>query len=395
MKRLNDLEVAGKRVFLRVDFNVPLKDGQITDDTRIRAALPTIEYLREHGAKVIVASHLGRPDGVRNDHLSLRPIAERLAELLHAEVQFADNCVGPEVEGKAERLQPGQVLLLENLRFHPEEEQNDPQFAAALARSADVYVDDAFGAAHRAHASVEGIAHLLPSAAGLLMEAEVSALSEVLRNPQHPFVAIIGGAKISSKIGAIENLLNRVDALIIGGGMANTFLQAKGYRVGDSLVEPEQLETARSVWKRAGQVGWGRVLLPVDVVITEDVKKPTETRVVASDKVPDGWIIADIGPQSVRAYSQPIGEGKTILWNGPMGIFEVPAFSHGTKAIAELVADSGARSIVGGGDSVAALEQMGLTNKIGHVSTGGGASLEFLEGHELPGIKVLEESSSE
>ena len=387
LRTLRDLDVEGKRVFVRVDFNVPLDKttGQTTDDTRIRAAVPTIEHLRSRKAKIIVASHLGRPKGQRVESLSLAPVATRLSEILGSPVKFVAESVGPEVEEQASSLEPGDVLLLENLRFHPEEEGNDPEFAAALSRLADVYVNDAFGTAHRAHASTEGMAHLLPSAAGLLMEREITALSGLLDNPEHPFTAIIGGAKISSKIGVIENLLPKVDALIIGGGMANTFLRAEGYKTGNSLVEEDQVETARQLMSGPGM---GNILLPSDVVITNDIAGG-ETRTVGADEVPDGWSIVDIGPNAIAEFGRKVDASKTILWNGPMGIFEVPAFAAGTLEIAKRAAESSGQTIVGGGDSVAAIEQMGLAEKMSHVSTGGGASLEFLEGIDLPGITVL------
>ena len=388
IRTLADLNVEGKRVFVRVDFNVPLdkSSGAITDDTRIRAALPTINYLIERHAIVILASHLGRPKGVYNEKLSLDPVAARLSELLEQHVVLAPDCIGPGVEARVRQLQPGEVMLLENLRFHTEEEKNDPVFAAELAKLADVYVNDAFGAAHRAHASTEGITHFLPSAAGLLMTREVTALSRVLEAPARPFTAIIGGAKISTKIGVLEHLLDKVDAMIIGGGMANTFFAAQGHDVGKSLIEADQVDTARILLAGAGQ---GKILLPQDVVITKDATQPGPTEVVAVDAVPDDSAIVDIGPSSIERFGRQIDESKTILWNGPMGIFEIPAFANGTLEIAKRLAASSGDTIVGGGDSVAAIEQMGLADKMTHVSTGGGASLEFLEGIELPGIKAL------
>ena len=387
LRTLRDLDLDGKRVFVRVDFNVPLSKttGAITDDTRIRAAIPTIDYLRGQRARVILASHLGRPKGQRVESMSLAPVAERLSELLDAPVRFAPDCIGPEVYAMVEELGPGDVLLLENLRFHPEEETNDQGFARKLAALADAYVNDAFGTAHRAHASTEGIARLLPSAAGLLMEKEIAALSGVLDAPRHPFTAIIGGAKISTKIGVLEHLLPKVDALIIGGGMANTFFAAKGYEIGTSLVERDQVSTAE---KLLAGPGGPKLLLPTDVVVTQDVSGG-ETRAVPAGSVPEGWAIVDIGPESIEEFGRQIDLSHTVLWNGPMGIFEVPAFAAGTLAIAQCLADSEAETIVGGGDSVAAIEQMGLAEKMSHVSTGGGASLEFLEGVDLPGIQVL------
>ena len=390
LRALTDLDVEDKRVLVRVDFNVPLNaEGGITDDTRIRAALPTIRYLIDHQAKVILASHLGRPKGKVSEKYSLAPVAARLTELLDARVTLAPDCVGPEVELLDAQLQPGNVLLLENLRFHPEEEANDPEFSRRLAQLADVYVNDAFGTAHRAHASTEGVAHLLPSVAGFLMKKEVDALGNVLQNPAHPFTAIIGGAKISSKIGVLENLLDRVDALIIGGGMANTFFAAQGLPIGDSLVESDQIAVASALIKRVEETPDKKLLLPVDVVIADSVTESANTRVVPVDSVPDGWAIVDVGPKSIQQFAAQIAASKTILWNGPMGVFEIAPFSSGTMAVAQALAESSAQTIVGGGDSVAAIDQMGLEDKMTHVSTGGGASLEFLEGRDLPGIAVL------
>lgn len=388
LRRLGDLNVDGKRVFVRVDFNVPLDKatGAITDDTRIRAALPTIQYLTDRHAVVILASHLGRPKGERNEGLSLAPVARRLSELLDRRVNLMPDSIGPEVEARIAQLHPGDVALLENLRFHPEEERNDPGFASKLAALAEVYVDDAFGAAHRAHASTEGIAHLLPGAAGLLMEREIEALSRVLENPGHPFTAIIGGAKISTKIGVLQNLLDKVDALIVGGGMANTFFAAQGRGVGGSLLEPDQIETARGLLAGPNRE---KIHLPIDVVIARDATTAGDTKVVAVDAVPEGWAIVNVGPESLEAFGRQIDSSKTVLWNGPMGIFEIPAYAAGTLAVARRLAASRADTIVGGGDSVAAIEQMGLADRMSHVSTGGGASLEFLEGIELPGIKAL------
>jgi phosphoglycerate kinase len=390
LRALTDLDVEDKRVLVRVDFNVPLNaEGGITDDTRIRAALPTIRYLIDHHAKVILASHLGRPKGKVSEKYSLAPVAARLTELLNARVTLAPDCVGPQVEFLDAQLQPGNVLLLENLRFHPEEEANDPEFSRRLAQLADVYVNDAFGTAHRAHASTEGVAHLLPSVAGFLMKKEVDALGGVLQNPAHPFTAIIGGAKISSKIGVLENLLDRVDALIIGGGMANTFFAAQGLSIGDSLVESDQISVASALIKRVDETPHKKLLLPVDVVIADSVTESANTRVVPVNSVPDGWAIVDVGPKSIQQFAAQIAGSKTILWNGPMGVFEIASFSSGTMAVAQALAESSAQTIVGGGDSVAAIDQMGLEDKMTHVSTGGGASLEFLEGRDLPGIAVL------
>ncbi|WP_376788642.1 phosphoglycerate kinase [Thermoflexus sp.] len=381
---VRDVDVRGRRVLVRVDFNVPIAEGRVTDDTRIRATLPTLQYLLDQGAALIVMSHLGRPKKP-DPTFSLKPVAERLSELLARPVQMAPDCVGPEVEAMATALQPGQVLMLENLRFHPEEEKNDPEFARQLARLGDLCVNDAFGAAHRAHASVEAIARFIPVVAGFLMEKEIRYLSQALTNPKRPFVAILGGAKISDKIGVIESFLARADRVLIGGGMANTFLKAQGYEVGDSLVEEEALETARQLLARGGDRLW----LPVDVVIADAFAPDAQARVVPIDQVPAGWRILDIGPQTVARYTEEIRRAAFIVWNGPLGVFEFPRFAEGTFAIARAIADSGAMSIVGGGDSVAAVHAAGVADRITHISTGGGASLEFLEGRTLPGIAVL------
>ncbi len=386
---VRDVEVRGRRVLVRVDFNVPIAEGKVTDDTRIRAALPTLQYLLDQGAALIVMSHLGRPKKP-DPSFSLRPVAERLSELLGRPVQMAPDCVGPEVEAMAAALPPGQVLMLENLRFHPEEERNDLEFARQLARLGDLCVNDAFGAAHRAHASVEAIARFIPVVAGFLMEKEIRYLSQALTHPARPFVALLGGAKISDKIGVIESLLARADRVLIGGGMANTFLKAQGYAVGDSLVEDEALETAR----RLLQQGEDRLWLPVDGVIADAFAPDAQARVVPVDQVPPGWRILDIGPQTVARYTEEIRRAAFIVWNGPMGVFEFPRFAEGTFAIARAVAESGATSIVGGGDSVAAVHAAGVADRITHISTGGGASLEFLEGRTLPGIAALADRPS-
>jgi len=371
-KTLQDVDLDGKRVFVRVDFNVPLDNGRITDDTRIRETLPTIRYLLDHGAAVILASHLGRPKGKPVDSMRLAPVAERLSQLLSRPVAMAPDCVGPEVERMAQGLQPGQVLLLENLRFHPEEEANDPDFARQLASLADVYVNDAFGSAHRAHASTAGIARYLPAVSGFLMGRELEALGGVLNNPRRPLAALIGGAKISSKIGVLQHLLDVADEFLIGGGMANTLLKAEGKEVGASLVEEDKVDVARSFLAAAGERGRS-VYLPSDVV-------------------PAGWMIADIGPASVEEFSKVLQGAGTVVWNGPMGVFEVPQFAAGTRALATALADSSAETIVGGGDSVAAVEQAGVADRMAHISTGGGASLEFLEGRELPGVAALDDA---
>jgi phosphoglycerate kinase len=386
-KTITDIDVNGKKVFVRVDFNVPLKDGQVSDDTRIRAAIPTIEYLLQHGAAVILASHLGRPKGGPDPKYSLRPVVGRLSELLGLPVEFADDCVGPVAEKAAAALKPGQVLLLENTRFHPEEEKNDLELARQMASLADLYVNDAFGSAHRAHSSTEGITHYLPGVAGFLMEKEIRYLGQAIADPKRPFVAILGGAKISDKIGVIKNLLTKADTILIGGGMANTFFKAQGYPIGDSLVENEALDTARELL--AG--GKTKLRLPVDIIIADKFDAEAESKVIEMGPVPDGWRILDIGPQTVAAYAKVIQGAGTVVWNGPMGVFEFPKFAQGTYGIAKAVADSQATSIIGGGESVAAIQQSGLASKITHISTGGGASLEMLEGIELPGVAALQD----
>jgi phosphoglycerate kinase len=385
---IRDTDWSGKRALVRVDFNVPLEDGHISDDTRIRAAVPTIKYLLDHGAAVILMSHLGRPKNKVVDSLRLAPTAVRLGELLGLPVQTVPVTTGPEAEAAARALKPGQVLMLENTRFDAREEANDPSMAEELSRLGDVYVNDAFGAAHRAHASTEGVAHKLPAVSGLLMERELQALGGALENPAHPFVTIIGGAKISDKIGVIENLLGKVDALLIGGGMANTFLLAQGKRMGDSLVEADSVETARTLLEQAGKRDV-RLLLPSDAVIADAFSADAQTRVVSVDAVPDGWRVLDIGPETRAAYAREVSRAKTVIWNGPMGVFELEPFAAGTRAVAQALADSDGMTIIGGGDSVAAVEQMGLADKIKHISTGGGASLELLEGRVLPGVAAL------
>ncbi len=386
-KTVRDIDIRGKRVLVRVDFNVPLKDGQVGDDTRIRAALPTIRYLLEGGAAVVLMSHLGRPKGV-DEKLRLAPVGARLGELLGRPVLALRGCIGPEVEEAVLATPPGHVVLLENLRFHPEEEKNDPTFAQQLARLGEVYVNDAFGTAHRAHASTEGVAHYLPAVAGFLMEQELDALGRALQDPARPFVAILGGAKISDKIGVIRKLLGTADALLIGGGMANTFLKAQGYAVGDSLVEEEAVTTAKEILAQVCDCGQD-FFLPVDVVVADRFDAAAAHKRVPVDQVPEGWRILDIGPRTVDMFRDALRGAKLVLWNGPMGVFEFPTFAAGTKAVAQAVADSGAYSVVGGGDSVAALQQLGVADKIGHLSTGGGASLEFLEGKLLPGVEIL------
>lgn len=387
-KTVRDIDVRGKRALVRVDFNVPMEDGRITDETRIVAALPTINYLREQGARIILMSHLGRPKGRPEPSLRLDPVAARLSELLGVPVKKVDDCVGPEAEAAADALGEGEVLLLENLRFHPQEEANDPAFARALARLGDVYVNDAFGAAHRAHASTEGVARHLPAVAGLLLAREIEVLGKALQAPERPFVAILGGAKVGDKIGVIENLLDKVDTLVIGGGMAYTFLKAKGLEIGKSLLDEGRIEYARALLDRV-EAGEVRLVLPQDVVVADAFSPDADSRVVPVDQIPADWEGMDIGPRTREAIAEVVRGAKTVLWNGPMGVFEFPKFAAGTRAVAEAVAASGAFSIIGGGDSAAAVQQAGLADRISHVSTGGGASLEFLEGKELPGVAAL------
>ena len=384
-KSVADIDVKGKRVLVRVDYNVPIKDGKVGDDTRIVAAMPTLIYLLEHGAAVILCSHLGRPKGVPDPQYSLRPVADHLRSLLGKPVAFAEDCVGLTAEKAAQALKPGEVLLLENTRFHAGETKNDPEMARQLASLADIYVNDAFGSAHRAHASTEGVAQYLPAVAGFLMEKEIKYLGQAIADPKQPFIAILGGAKVSDKIGVIRNLLQKADQVLIGGGMANTFFKAQGYPVGDSLAEDEVLDTARELLKE----GKTRLRLPVDVVIADAFDDGAHTKTMPMGPVPDGWRILDIGPETVSAYSKTIHAAGTIVWNGPMGVFEFPNFAKGTFAMAQAVAESGAISIVGGGDSVAAINQSGLSDRITHISTGGGASLEMLEGITLPGLAAL------
>ena len=388
---VRDVDVQGKRVFLRADLNVPLDDGRITDDTRIRASVPTLVYLLEHGATVIMASHLGRPHGKVNDAYRLKPVADRLSQLLHRPVRMTGDALGPGVQDAVNKLRPGDLLLLENLRFHAGEEANDPAFAEALAGFADLYVNDAFGSAHRAHASTEGITHFLPAVAGLLLEREVNALSRLLDKPPRPFHTVIGGAKISDKLSVLRVLLARCQAILVGGGMANTFLAARGLEMGKSLVETEQLDHANEIMTEARRRRM-RILLPTDVVIAAQVHHRAPREVVSVNAVPRDWMVVDIGPQTVVKYREALQAAKTIFWNGPMGIFEVPPFADGTNAIAEAIAArtrAGVITVVGGGDSVAAVQQLGLSERMSHVSTGGGASLEFVEGRTLPGVAAL------
>ncbi|NLC58352.1 MAG: phosphoglycerate kinase [Armatimonadetes bacterium] len=389
-KTVRDLDVAGKRVLVRVDFNVPLDEsGNITDDTRIRAALPTIRYLVDHGARTILVSHLGRPKGV-DDKLRLDPVAARLQELLGKPVQKANDSIGPAVQEQAQKLNDGDVLLLENVRFYKEEEKNDPEFAKQLASLAELYVNDAFGTAHRAHASTEGVAHLLPGVAGFLMEKEIASLGRVLENPEHPFVAVLGGAKVKDKIGVIENLLQKVDSLLIGGAMAFTFVKAQGGKIGDTLLDEGSLDVARDTLEKAKARGV-RLELPVDALAADRIAPDANTRVVPANDIPDGWRAVDIGPETGRRFAEIAKDAKMVVWNGPMGIFEIDAFAEGTRAVARALVDSSAFTVVGGGDSVAAIEELGMADRVSHVSTGGGASLEFLEGKELPGIAALQD----
>ncbi len=399
---VRDIDVQDRRVLVRVDFNVPLtretrpsldpadsaetSSQAVADDTRIQAALPTIQYLLDRKATLILASHLGRPKGQVVDDLRMDPVARRLSELLDRPVLKLDDCVGPEVEAAVAAAGPGDVLLLENTRFHPEEKENDPAFARQLAGLADLYVNDAFGSAHRAHASTEGVAQYLPAVAGLLMEKELAFLGSALASPQQPFVAILGGAKISDKIGVIENLLGQVDALLIGGGMANTFLKADGYEVAESLVEDSSLETARDLIERAGN----KLVLPVDVTVADRFEANAFSQVVTVNDVPPGWRILDIGPRTLEMFHERLMDARTVVWNGPMGVFEFPKFATGTEAVARMLAAlPEATTIIGGGDSAAAVKRTGLAGEMSHISTGGGASLEFLEGKPLPGVAVL------
>ena len=388
-KTIEDINVKGKRVLVRCDFNVPLNEkGKITNDNRIVAALPTIKYLMEHGARVILCSHLGRPKGEFKPEFSLKPVAARLSELLGREVPLAEDVVGPSAHALAEKLQDGDVMMIENVRFHAEETKNDPEFSKQLASLAEIYVNDAFGTAHRAHSSTEGVAHYLPAVAGFLIGKEISIMCDALENPERPFLAIIGGSKVSDKIGVINNLLNKVDVLIIGGGMAYTFQKAMGGRIGNSIHEDDKMELAKELLAKAAYKGV-RIVLPVDNEAGNAFSNDCLHITVHAQEIPDGFEGLDIGPVTREIFAGEIARAKTIIWNGPVGVFEFPTFAAGTRAVAEAVAKNPGVTIIGGGDSAAAITQMGLADKVTHVSTGGGASLEFLEGIELPGIAAL------
>lgn len=392
---IDELTIRGKRVFIRADFNVPFDDNlRITDDSRIRSTLPTINYAIDEGAKVILASHLGRPKGKPDPRFSLAPVAKRLQRLLDKDVIFAPDCIGPQAESIVSRMKDGDVVLLENLRFHPEEEKNDEAFAKGLARLADFFINDAFGAAHRAHASIVGIPKFLPSAAGFLMKREIEYLKGVVNNPVRPFAAILGGAKVSGKIGVLEHLESKVDKVLIGGGMAFTFLKAMGNEVGDSLVENEMIETAQRIRKKLKAAGI-KFYLPVDCVVSQTLEPGAETKIVPTLEIPKGWRALDIGPATVKLFSEALSNAKTILWNGPMGVFEIDAFSRGTFSIAHAVADAYALTIVGGGDTDLAVHRAGVSDAFSFISTGGGASLQLLEGKELPGIAALTDRKNE
>ncbi len=388
-KTVEDLDVKGKKVLVRADFNVPMdKEGNITDDRRIREALPTINYLKNKGAKVILMSHLGRPKGKFNPEFSLKPVAGRLTALLGQQVIFAEDVIGEDAIKKSSALKEGEVMLLENVRFHAEEEKNDAEFAKKLSLLGEVYVNDAFGTAHRAHASTAGIADYLPSAVGFLIKKELECMGKALSNPERPFIAILGGAKVSDKIGVIENLIYKVDALLIGGGMAFTFLKAKGFEVGKSLIEEDKVELAGELLKKAKDKGI-KLLLPIDIVAASEFKADAECKTVEASSIPKDYMGLDIGENTRKMFSETIGNAKTVVWNGPMGVFEMPVFAKGTYAVAEAMSKVKGATIIGGGDSAAAVEQLGFADKMTHISTGGGASLEFLEGKVLPGIDVI------
>lgn len=387
-KTIRDIDCANKRVLVRVDFNVPLKEGAITDDTRMRVTLPTLQYLRDKGAKVILVTHLGRPKGKEVPEMSTRSLVPHLEDLLGDKVIFASDCGGEDSRRAVAEMKPGQVLLLENARFYPGETKNDPDRAQALADLAELYVNDAFGAAHRAHASTEGVARILPGVAGLLMEKELNSLSAALDNPGKPFVSILGGAKVSDKITVMENLLTKVDYLLVGGGMANTFLRASGYNTGTSLVEEEKLDVAKTILRKAEETGV-EIVLPQDLVVADEFSAQAQAKVVPANQIPEGWMALDMGPATLQAFTDVIKKAKTLVWNGPLGVYEFERFAQGTSQIAKVVAYSQAKSIIGGGDVVAAVDKAGIAKKIYHISTGGGASLLFLEGKPLPGVEIL------
>ncbi|MGB3683009.1 MAG: phosphoglycerate kinase [Rubrobacteraceae bacterium] len=389
-KSVRDLDLQGKRVLVRVDFNVPLKDGEVTDDTRIERALPNIRYLLSEGAKPLLISHLGRPKGERNPDFAMDPVAKRLGELLGEPVKKLNSAVGDEAEKELQDWDGEGVVLLENSRFYPGETKNDDELSEGLAALADLYVNDAFGAAHRAHATTVGVAERLPSAAGLLMEAELDYLDSVLEDPESPFVAILGGAKVSDKIGVIESLLGVADTLLIGGAMCFTFFKAQGYEVGSSLVEEDYLDEAKRLMEKAGD----KLVLPVDVIAAAKMEEDAEKQTVGVDEIPEGWMGLDVGPQTVESFREHLSGAKTVFWNGPMGVFEMDAFAKGTEGVARAVAESDATSVIGGGDSVAAVNKLGLEGEMSHISTGGGASLEYVEGKELPGVAVLPDKES-
>jgi phosphoglycerate kinase len=384
-KTVKDIDLKNKRVLMRVDFNVPMQDGKVTDDKRIRAALPTIKYILEQDASLILMSHLGRPKSASDSEFSLRAASETLSSLLESPVQMAPDCVGDEVQKMAKALKPKQVLMLENTRYHPEEEKNDLDFAKKLASLGEVYVNDAFGSAHRAHASTEGIARFLPAVSGFLMEQELEYLGRAVANPEHPYIAILGGAKISDKILVVETLLAKCDKLIIGGGMANTFLSAQGLNMQDSLVEKESIETAKSILSKSAD----KLILPVDAIIADKFDAEADTQTVDVNKIPAGWRMLDVGPKTIELYKEALKDAKLIVWNGPVGVFEMPKFAEGTFALAKMLAESKATTVIGGGDSASAVKKAGVAKQMTHVSTGGGASLEFLEGKELPGVAAL------
>lgn len=390
MRSIRDVDFKGKRVLMRVDFNVPMdKEGNIIDDNKIKASLPTIEYVIKNGGKLILMSHLGRPKGKPDAKYSLKPVAAHLGKLVNAKVAMAPDCVGPEVKKEVDALRTGEVLLLENVRFHPEEEKNNPEFSQQLAASGDIYINDAFGSAHRAHSSTAGVAGLIPAYAGLLMEKEVTMLRKVLEHPESPRVAILGGSKVADKLGLIKNLLGKMDVILIGGGMANTFLKAQGHNIGKSICEADRLEEAKDLLAQS-EVNNTRIVLPVDVVIAPEVAKEARAEVTAVDQVPGDLMILDIGPKTIEEFKKVIAAARTIIWNGPLGVYEYPQFAAGTEQIARAIADSSAVSVIGGGDTAALPVSLGLENQITHISTGGGATLEFLEGLVLPGVEVCE-----